>query len=182
MRIVRAFLAGAVACSAGAYTLDQVSPYTNTSYNMFSPGLHWQQEVVAGLAGPLVQVDLYVTQAGSCTFFINDGAPWQGDPPNWTTTFTATTTGWVSVNTAAAGVFFNPGDHFVLGFDTLGVGVLNLGGSWQPPAGGYPPGQLYINGGIQGDGAYDIAFRTYVPEPAGLACGGLSALFLRRRR
>ena len=176
-------LVASLAGSAGAATLDQYSPSTNTSFNMVNSFLDWQQEVVVGLSGPLVQVDLYAIAAGSCTFYINPGSPWQGDPPSFTTTFTAPAPGWWSVDTSAAGLAFQPGDHFVLGFIGMDAG-LNLGGSWELPSGGYPAGNLFLNGGNYADGGFDVAFKTYVPEPAGFtigAFGALCALALRRR-
>jgi hypothetical protein len=170
---------GLLASCASAQVLDQVSPFNNASFNMDAPSLHWQQEAVAGLAGQLVQVDLYVTAPGSCTFFINDGPPWQVDPPNWTTTFSAATTGWHSIDTSAAGLALSPGQHFVLGFDGGGTGMW-LGGSYAPPGGGYPAGECYLNGNIHGGGGWDIAFRTYVPEPAALALLALGLICRRR--
>lgn len=179
--ICSAFVLGLVVASAGAATLDQYSPYTNTSFNMLTPDLNWQQEVVVGLSGPLVQVDLYATAAGSCTFYITAGAPWQGGPANYTTTFTAPVTGWVSVDTTPAKLSFQPGDHFVLGFIGQNT-LLNLGGSYQPPGGGYPPGNLFLNGINYADGGFDVAFKTYVPEPASLALCALGVLAALARR
>ncbi len=179
MRLLALGLAWMMVCLAGANTLDQYSPYTNTSFNMFTSSLHWQQEVVAGLPGPLVEVDLYVIAPGSCNFYITSGAPWQGGTPQWTTTFTSTTTGWVAVDTSAANLTFNPGDHFVLGFDGTDQ-ALNLGGSYQPPDGAYPPGQLWLNQSLYVSGNFDVAFKTYVPEPVGV--GLILLVFAFRRR
>ncbi len=172
-------LIGLVACAASANTLDQFSPFTNTSFNMLTPSLHWQQEVVVGLPGPLVEVDLYVVAPGSCNFYITAGPPWQGGTPNWSTTFSAATTGWVAVDTTAAGLSFTPGQHFVLGFDG-GGNSLNLGGSYAPPNGGYPAGLLFLNAANYADGGFDIGFKTYVPEPAGLALFAAVLLLARR--
>ncbi len=180
MRVLVLSLVGVLTGMAGAQTLDQQSPFQAATFNMDAQSLSWQQEVVVGLAGPLVQVDVYVAQRGSCTFYINDGPPWQSDPPNWTTTFTANTLGWQSIDTSAAGVSFNPGDHFVLGFIGGGTGLW-LGGSYSPPLGGYPAGQLWLNNAFYSDGGWDVGFKTYVPEPAALVVTALAALVLRRR-
>lgn len=180
--VLVALVSGAAVASAGGAVLDQVSPYTNTSFNMLTSDMNWQQEVVVGLSGPLVQVDVYVTQAGSCTFYINTGAPWQGDPPDYSTTFVASGTGWQSIGVASAGLSFLPGDRFVLGFIGQNT-LLNLGGSWLPPGGEYVPGNLYLNGASFATGAYDVAFRTYVPGPGTLALCAVGILAgLRRRR
>jgi hypothetical protein len=179
--VVALGLAGA---SAQGQTLDQSSPNTNATFNMAASSLNWQQEVAVGRSGPLVRVDLYVVQPGSCTFYLISGAPWQGGTAAYTTTFSSAATGWVSLNTTASGLAFNPGDHFVLGF----IGTDNavwLGGSGQtPPSGGYAPGQLLLNGAVHADGTWDVAFKTYVPAPGVVALGAAGMLggLARRRR
>lgn len=50
--------------SVDAQTLDQTSPWPTiydqqASFNMYTPGLYWQQSVMQGLTGYLYQVDLY---------------------------------------------------------------------------------------------------------------------------
>lgn len=174
-----------LACAADAQTLDQYSPYTNTSFNMSASVLDWQQEVVVGLAGPLVRVELYVNGPGSCTFYINKGSPWQGDVADFTTTFSSAGTGWVPLDTSAAGLSFNPGDHFVLGFIGTDSGLGLTGSGETAPNGGYVPGRLYLNGANYANGSYDIAFKTYVvvPAPGAVAIVGLGLVpGLTRRR
>ena len=68
------------AVPANAQILDQVSPNMNASFNADATSLTWQQEVEVGLAGTLVQVEMYVNTPGSCQFFIcNTGQKdWDG--------------------------------------------------------------------------------------------------------
>lgn len=168
--------------SADTLDLDQVSPFffdeTEASFNMDAAGMVWQQEVVAGLAGNLAQVDFYVFAPGSCTLALAAGEPWQATYV-WSTTFAPTATGWVSLDTSAAGLSFSPGDHYVLDFINTSGGLC-LGGSYQPGGGNYPAGRLFYNGYDYGD--WDVAFRTYVPEPSGVALAMLGAVLMLRRR
>ncbi len=177
-------LSGSLAAPAGAQVLDQYSPWTNTSFNMLTPDLNWQQEVVVGLGGALTRVDLFATAGGSCTFYITAGAPWQGGTPNYSTTVNLAGMTWNPINVSAAGLSFQPGDHLVLGFIGQNTG-LNLGGSWRVPGGEYGPGRLFLNGANYADGNFDVAFKTYVviPGPGSLAlcaAGVLTALPRRR--
>ena len=168
------------AAPANAQILDQVSPYMNASFNADATSLNWQQEVVVGVAGTLVQVDMYVTTPGSCQFYINTGSPWQGDPHEFQTGLTSTTQGWVAIDTSSAGINLDVGDTFCIGILGGGTGMW-LGGSYDPPFGGYPQGELYINSNIQGDGGWDLAFQTYMEETGGilgdLNCDGVLDAF-----
>jgi hypothetical protein len=166
---------------ANAQTLDQESPYVNASFNADYSGFVWQQEVTVGMPGPLVQIELYVTTPGSCEVFINAGAPWQYDDHDFVTTLVADSTGWKTIDTSSANLSFNPDDHFVIGFHGLDTGMW-LGGSYQPPEGGYERGRLWINEAIHDETDWDIAFRTYVPEPGTLALLSLGALAMVSRR
>lgn len=177
---------GLAGASADAQVLDQYSPYTNTGFNMSASSLNWQQEVVVGLAGPLVRVDLYVNNPGSCKFYITKGSPWQGGAANYSATFSSTVLGWVPFDVSASGLSFNPGDHFVLGFQCTDQGLGLTGSGQTPPNGGYAPGQLFLNQSSFVDGTYDIAFKTYVavPAPGAFALLGVGLLpgLTRRRR
>jgi len=166
---------------ANAQTLDQESPNMNASFNADASSLTWQQEVTVGLAGPLVQIELYVTTPGSCDVFINAGAPWQYDANDFETTLVADSVGWKTIDTSPAGLSFNPDDHFVIGIHGLDTGMW-LGGSYLPPEGGYDRGRLWLNEAIHDDTDWDIAFRTYVPEPGTLALLSLGALAMVSRR
>ena len=171
----------AFAPASADVVLDQESPNAGASFNADASSLTWQQEVAVGLAGPLVQIELYANGTGSCEVFINAGPPWQYDAHDFVTTLVADSVGWKTIDTSGAGLSFNPDDHFVIGIQGLDTGLW-LGGSYSPPEGGYPQGQLWINESIHGDTDWDIAFRTYVPEPGTLALLSLGALAMVSRR
>ena len=175
------------AASANALVLDQVSPTGAVSYNMNNSGLTWQQQVTVGLAGPLVQVDLRVQQAGTAQFFINTGTPWQSDTHDFVTTFTTGLNfAWVPIDTSSSGLNFNVGDKFVIGVKGTNGGM-SLFGTYANPGGGYAGGDLWLNNSLYSPsepGNYDLAFRTYIPEPATVilfVAGGL-ALCARRSK
>lgn len=174
---------GATEAHAGPMDIDQVNPPGTIGANNTSPLLTWQQEVVVGVAGDLVGIDVYPGKAGrTATFFVNAGSAWQADANDFEMTYTsAVGLAWDFIDVSSAGLVFNVGDTFVWG--TVGTnGGLNLRGS----VGVYTPGRLFLNGPAHGDGTADLSFRTHVtPEPASLVLsvlGGLGVLVVARRR
>ena len=157
------FLGSVAAVPASAQVLDQVSPYGGAGFNADATFLTWQQEVVVGLAGTLVEIELYVSTPGGCQVFINTGPPWQSDPHEFQTSISAASQGWFAIDTSSAGVTLDVGDRFVIGVIGGGNGMW-LGGSYDPPLGGYPQGELYLNQNIHGGGGWDLAFQTYMGE------------------
>lgn len=174
--------AGVLATAAPAQMLDQIQEMTNASYNMDAQSLEWQQEIITGIAGQLVQVDVYANGAGSATFYLNDGAPWQGDTNDFEMLFTSTGSGWYSIDVTSAGLSFDVGDPFVMGWVGGGTGLWMGGGYIDNGVGPYH-GELFLNGNPNGGGGWDLAFRTWVvPGPGAVALLGLAGLVAPRRR
>jgi len=137
--------------SAPTTQLDQSS--SNDNAINCELGFHWQQEVIAGIAGQLTGVELYVETIGTANIYINRGAPWQSDANEYHTAFSPSATGWHLFDVAHLGLNFNVGDRFV-------IGVQGTGGLWLGGNSNLYPGILYISGS---EFSYvDLAFRTYM--------------------
>jgi hypothetical protein len=176
---------GITAGAAEAGVIDQAQELHGASFNMDASVLEWQQEITVGLAGLLTQIDVYVSTTGSSTFYLNVGAPWQDDPNDFEMLFVGDEPGWHSIDVSSAGLNFNAGDHFVIGWDNIDGGLW-LGGHYIDGGDPYPAGDLYLNGVPHTPGNnWDLAFRTYViPAPGAVLLLGLAGLVgpSRRRR
>lgn len=171
---------------------DQVNaPSTllaNSEIDSHSPSSVYQQEIQAGVAGVLSQVDLY--QSGVVPFqrfrlFINRGFNWQTDADDFSTTVSAGLGGTISVDLTSAGLQFNAGDYFMLGVQGLGPDTTPAGLMFGSD---YSAGRLYFNAGVMTGTTADMAFTTYmvpvpVPEPSSsyLYLVGLAALMSVKR-
>jgi hypothetical protein len=174
--------AGMLGTPASAQMLDQVQDMLNASYNMDAQSLEWQQEIITGIAGQLVQVDVYANGVGSATFYLNDGAPWQGDANDFEKLFSSTGAGWYSLDVSSANLVFDVGDSFVMGWVGGGTGLWMGGGYIDNGVGPYK-GELWLNGSPHSNGGWDLAFRTWViPGPGAVALLGLAGLAAPRRR
>ncbi|MHC4415333.1 MAG: hypothetical protein ACYS0G_08620 [Planctomycetota bacterium] len=178
-----------VACALGAgqaqagLIQDQTQELLNASFNMDADILEWQQEVTVGVAGPLAQIDVNVSQTGSAMFYLNVGSPWQNDANDFQVLFVGNTPGWHTIDVSSANLIFDVGDTFVMGWIGGGTGLW-MGGGFIDNGDPYPAGDLYLNGAPHTPGNnWDLAFRTYVvPAPGPLLLLGLAALAGRRRR
>lgn len=177
-----AFAVGFASATHADLILDQTQEGTNASFNADASSLEWQQSIAVGVAGLLAQIDIYVAQVGSSTFYVNAGSPWQNDAHDFVLNFSTNTTGWHSIDVSSAGLILNVGDVFVFGWDNTDGGLW-VGGQFIDGGDPYPAGELWLNQSEFIPG-WELAFRTWaVPAPGGLAlllCAGLAGS--RRRR
>jgi hypothetical protein len=172
--------AGIFATTAQAQILDQAQEMLGSSFNVET--LNWQQEIIVGVAGPLVQIDFYVTTPGSARFYVGAGAPWQSEPYAFELDFFTEVTGWHSIDVSSAGMEFEVGDEMALGFQGT-EGGLWIGGGYIADGVGPYPGDLWVNGIVYPIPGWDFAFRTWVlPGPGAMAIFGLAGLMSSRRR
>jgi hypothetical protein len=171
-----------------AAVLDQVN---DTDLNM-SYGLNafeWQQEIVAGMSGQLMGVELCGqtgTGAPAMTVYYAAGAGWAAVPMHSTTVSAEYGSGpvWMYADFAAANIQLTAGETFVIGVvGPQHQGTSALNGTSQDK---YAPGSLWLGGSLfAGSPDYDLAFRTYViPEPVTLVLlvtGGIGVIARRRR-
>ena len=161
--------------------LDQTQEGTNASFNADASSLEWQQSIAVGVAGLLAQIDIYVAQVGSSTFYVNAGSPWQNDAHDFVLNFSTNTTGWHSIDVSSAGLILNVGDVFVFGWDNTDGGLW-VGGQFINGGDPYPAGELWLNGSEFVPG-WELAFRTWaVPAPGALALLSFAGLVGSRRR
>ncbi len=164
--------------------IDQSSPYEDNAGFSAGPPTVYQQGVTVGLPGQLMQVDVYIYWPGSGELFINTGELWQTDAHDFTAPFGSPGIGWISIDTSSAGLTLDVGDRFVIGIQgsSPGFPYLMMGAnSSDRYAGGELWGYL-ANWQPELQGRWDMAFRTYVPEPGTLLLLGLGGLGLLKRR
>ena len=194
MKSALAALAAAIflaAAPASAAVLDQSSLGTDVGLN----GIYeWQQQVTAGVDGQLSAVTLW--GIGTLTVRITPGAGYHNGPYLFTETFTFDLSDGINgklIDTAAANIFLNAGDQFVIDFIPAGDLTAGQGASSQAYAGG----DLFLNSPFEGLVNYTAAYGTSlrfmtfmdnsaVPEPAtwGLLLAGFVGVgsALRRKR
>jgi len=182
------FLAIAVAGSASldAAVLDQVNDQPSTVISYGLNAFEWQQEVVAGMTGQLVGVELFGQTGGlDMTVFISSGPAWAGQPGHTTTVNAPYGAGavWMYADFAAADIDLTANETFVIGVvGPLHQGNSDLRGTTQDK---YSEGDFYQDGAlVAGSTDYDLMFRTYmeVPEPTTLAILALGGVLLARRK
>jgi len=167
-----ALLSIASAAAAQIGTLDQTSPYSSGSngagFSVDSPGLIWQLQVRAAVAGQLEGFNLKLDgQAGSQTdvnLRIGDG--WNSTAIVFTTQVTKAQAGpeIVFVSVLSAAITLSHGDTFVIELQGNATGCSAIG-SYIPPTAGLPlyPEPLFLSGpGCFADCGWRIGFETYV--------------------
>ena len=185
----------AVPSRACIVTLDQVNEPNGA---IFSGARGWQQEVRAGKAGRLEQIDLYLASPWPQAFVLDvyttgglhSSTDWilievQVEAPPYQ--------GWYSINVAGPYFYLDVGQTFTIGVrgEIPADDCCNLLGTGPDGSGGYADGRLYSS--FDEDHWFelpneDLAFRTsvFVPEPASLVLVGsalaLMAALARRTR
>jgi hypothetical protein len=168
--------------------LDQESPVGSGANMELSPGISIQQGGIAGMAGLLTSIEVYVYEPNTAIVSFNLGSPWQTDVSEFITLIDPTAAGWFAIDTSAAGIYLNANDPFVIGFDS-GVGNIQFGITATEPGGDYPRGEFWGNG--EAISMLDMTFRTYVdpdggipavPAPAALLLAALGTGLVARFR
>ena len=180
-----------LACAnVGAAVLDQDnSSNSDSGFNVNGSFISWQQEIQAGIAGQLAQIDLFYQIRGAAVqdfqFSLFSGGGWHDGTPLYSTQI-APAVGTISIDVSSANLMLSPGTTFTIAIRGLGPdsGCCNLRGSGY---GFYPAGQLFLNGSLYSAGDIDLGFRSYVnavPEPSSyalMAVGLVGIAALRRR-
>lgn len=159
-----------LAPSASAHTgdLDQISLPSNAWFNCYEPIHIWQQQVRVAIPGRLDAFELLVTGPlnAEVDLRLRVGDAWNVGPVVWSTHYTKTSLGTVTVNfnVLAEDLVFAAGDTFVIEAQGNDTGA-QLRGSYVAPADGpslYPE-PLTLNGpGCYENCGYSIAFRTWM--------------------
>lgn len=190
-------LISASVSGAGTVVMDQVNTWPDSTWDFYvinvTPDFfEWQQEIVAGVSGQLVGIDLYPTGPEDVFILsINKGTAWQTDEDDFTARIETAGTNWGNLDAPAyidlstANIHLSAGETFVIGLTGTGDGsdfhyALNASkydpveiGRYVEP-GKYIPGRLLLDahqfgppGNYQLQSGLDLAFRTYmlVPEP-----------------
>lgn len=204
-RIVAMLVSAAAltAATAGATPIvDQAQLLANTQLNGGLRDLIWQQGVVAGLAGQLVEVDLYANTSGTANVFVNLGAGWQSDVSEFSSNITFAV-GLNAIDVRGAKIKLSPGTQYVIGIQGLNAsnsGIVNPLIRFKDSTNAYSGGALWqqyrtSQPSMLTDNRNDLTFATVVdvaaptntdpvPEPATLllVSGGFASLVTARRR
>lgn len=157
-------------------TVDQVSPYSNASFNLDASSLTWQVQVRAAVAGQLEGIELGMSSVSSASFQlrVRAGAGWNTSPVLYETTVASSGTGPLYIDLQAAGLSLTPGTLFVVELQGNGTGAGAQGSYVAPPGLPLYSQPLFLNSpGCFADCGWRIGFRTFVrtaPPPVIAYC------------
>jgi hypothetical protein len=194
VKLAAAALAAAMLAASAAQAtpvLDQSSAPGGWQFGEF---FHWEQQVTAGMSGELAGITLY-GMGTTLDVGVNPGDAWEGSGPFAFTGHETLTSGGTFIDTSAAHITLNAGDHFVIDLQNgangnlLGTGVPYAGGdTWLSICCGFAFDYTVSTSG------QTLAFQTYMsqagvgsaPEPAAWAIlltgfAGLGGALRRRR-
>ena len=158
----------------------------------------WQQQVIPGIGGKLVGIELFYKQDApwlgedlAFEFFINRGVGWQTDADDYSTMVIANTTN-IFIDVSAADLTFQPDERFIFGVTRAATATASLCCSLFATVNSYS-GDLWSEySNSVHTMQSDFAFRTHVnalPEPASwvlalaaLLASGFSIQTVTKRR
>ncbi|WP_158545372.1 Ig-like domain-containing protein [Bremerella cremea] len=155
-------------------SLDQVNDREDGMHVFNAKYLNLQQQVVAGQAGQLSSVDLFVgqnTEAGAVLdFFVTRGAPWRTGVKSFQTQYIiqeSDINNWITINVSAGNFELSAGETFTIGTVANSSATLFFYATNSDLLNGdnYAAGSLYVDGNIRltpAQNDYDLRFRTHI--------------------
>jgi MYXO-CTERM domain-containing protein len=168
---------GAPRMALAGGTLDQTSSFGSGSYsaqfNASAPGLIWQQQIKAGIAGPLLGIAIQLTgpTGGTLNLRIRRGAAPSAQPVllQQLVTKTIDQTETILVDTTATLLSFAVGEIFVMEIEGTGTG-LGINGSYIDPSVGPPLYPQPLFDGATPYVGWRFGFMTYAACSADAQC------------
>ena len=160
--ILMVLLVGTTNFAEAMLVIDQVNPFSNNTGFEAGENDLWQQEVMVGMDGYLMGIDLYwLSNPGinnnKLDFFLNVGSAWQNDVNDFRSTITFNRlNSWNFIDLSLANLYFLKGDQFVFGVQNT-YDNTTIGGSYFNQ---YSAGDLFLGGHSYSNGLWDLGFRT----------------------